>query len=288
MLRCFRAVVENGRLSDAADVLGRTSSAVSMMLGQFEEHIGAPLFETTRKARLTPLGEQIYHEARRELDHFERTLANIEGLSRAQLGHIRLAVTPSVAIAILPPILKRFMADHPKIRIEIQDMNSAAVQRELEGERADIGLASIEPAAGLEHYKLFSDPFGVVCRSDHPLAKDWQSLTWADLAGEDFIANGLCDQIGDPGFRSVLDRSRLAVPNTTSLLGFVRAGIGITLLPRLAVSSESDDLSFLPLLDTSVQRDVWLVTQPKKMLTPAARAIVQAILISGDLKVQSF
>ncbi len=287
MLRCFRAVVENGRLSDAADVLGRTSSAVSMMLGQFEDHIGAPLFETTRKARLTPLGEQIYHEARRELDHFERTLANIEGLSRAQLGHVRLAVTPSVAIAILPPILKRFMAEHPKVRIDIRDMNSAAVQRELERERADIGLASIEPVSGLERYKLFSDPFGVVCRSDHRLVKDWKSLTWTDLAGEDFIANGLCDQISDPGFTSILERSRLTVPNTTSLLGLVRAGLGITLLPRLAVSSDYDDLSFLPLLDATVQRNVWMVTQPKKMLTPAARAIVQEILESGDHNIQT-
>jgi len=287
MLRCFRAVVENGRLSDAADALGRTSSAVSMMLGQFEEHIGSPLFETTRKARLTPLGEQIYHEARRELDHFERTLANIEGLSRAQVGNVRLAVTPSVAIAILPSILKRFMVAHPKIRIDIRDMNSASVQRELERERADIGLASIEPVAGFERYKLFSDPFGVVCRSDHRLAIDWKSLTWVDLADEDFIANGLCDQITDPEFRSLLGCSRLTVPNTTSLLGLVRAGIGITLLPRLAVSADYDDLAFLPLVDTTVQRDVWLVTQPKKMLTPAARAFVQAILASGGLKVQN-
>ena len=278
MLRCFRAVVDNGRLSDAAEALGRTSSAVSMMLKQFEDHIGAPLFETTRKARLTTLGEQIYHEARRELDHFDRTLATIEGLSRSETGNVRLAVTPSIATVILPPILQGFIAARPNVRIEMRDMNGAAVQTELQQERADIGIASIAPTAGLERQKLFTDPFGVVCRADNRLARDWTRLTWDDIEGEDFIANGLCDQITDPRFQSVLDGSRLNVPNTASLLALVRSGVGITLLPRLAVPSDFDDLVFLQLADASQRRDVWLITQSRHRLTPAASAFVDAIL----------
>ena len=74
MLRCFATVVKHGSLSEAADALGRTPSAVSMMLKQFEDHIGAPLFETARKSRLTPVGDLIYEEARREVTHFENTV----------------------------------------------------------------------------------------------------------------------------------------------------------------------------------------------------------------------
>lgn len=285
MLRCFRAVVETGRLSDAAEVLGRTSSAVSMMLKQFEDHIGAPLFETTRKARLTPLGAQIYQEARRELDHFDRTLATIEGLARSEAGFVRLAVTPSVATVILPPILQAFIAARPKVRVEMRDMNSAAVLEAVQHERADIGLASIGPVAGLERRKLFSDPFGVVCRADNRLARDWSDLTWDDIAGEDFIANGLCDQITDPRFQPVLAASRLSVPNTASLLALVRAGVGITLLPRLALPPGFSDLAFLPLADTSQRREVWLVTGARSFLTPVATALVESILAAriGDL-----
>lgn len=277
MLRCFQAVVDQGRLSDAATALGRTSSAVSMMLKQFEEHIGAPLFETTRKSRLTPLGEQIYREARRELEHFDRTLAAIEGLSRAETGFVRLAVTPSVASAILPPILQAFIATHPKVRIEVRDMNSAAVQRALMQDRADIGLASIGPAPGLERTRLFSDRFGVVCRIDNPLARDWADLTWDDIKGEDFIANGLCAQINDPRFLPVLAAARLTVPNTASLLALVRAGVGLTLLPRLAVPADLSDLAFLPLADAQWRREVWLATPARAWLTPAAKAFVAAI-----------
>lgn len=102
MLRCFTMVATHGSLSDAADVLGRTPSAVSMMLKQFEDHVGSALFETARKSRLTPIGELILAEARREVAHFENTVSVIEGLSRAELGYLRLAVTPSVATTVLP------------------------------------------------------------------------------------------------------------------------------------------------------------------------------------------
>ena len=105
MLRCFQAVANHGSLAAAA-ALGRTPSAVSMMLAQFEDHIGAALFQTARKSRLTPLGDLILAEAQRELGHFDCTIAAIEGLSQAKFGSVRLAVTPSVAQVILPPVLR--------------------------------------------------------------------------------------------------------------------------------------------------------------------------------------
>ena len=75
----------------------------------------------------------------------------------------------------------------------------------------------------------------------------------------------------------MLDASRLNVPSTASLLALVRKGVGITLLPRLAVSETATGLAFLPLKDSKAQRQVWLISQPKQRLSPAARALAQAI-----------
>ncbi|MBT6543661.1 MAG: LysR family transcriptional regulator [Rhodobacteraceae bacterium] len=277
MLRCFQAVANHGSLAVAATVLGRTPSAISMMLKQFEEHIGAPLFETARKARLTPLGALILTEAQRELGHFDRTIQAIEGLSQAKLGSVRLAVTPSVAQTVLPPVLQRFMQDHPKVRIDLRDMDSTAVADELIHDRADIGLASIASLPGFERQILFSDAFGVVCRADHPLSQNWHDLSWADLQGVDFIVNGLCAQISDEAFQPVLDAARLTVRNTASLLGLVQAGMGLTLLPRLAVLPGFNDLCFLPLRDTTVRRTVWMVTPLRQMVPPAVRAFAEVL-----------
>jgi DNA-binding transcriptional LysR family regulator len=223
----------------------------------------------------------IHAEARRELDHFDRTVSTIEGLSRAELGFVRLSVTPSLAQSVLPPILHRFLQDHPNVRVDMADMDSAAVHEDLKAERADIGLASIGALQGFDCRPLFSDRFGVICRRDHPLAHDWDQLTWTDLEGIDFIANGLCSQIRDEGFAPILDNARLMVRNTASLLGLVKAGVGITVLPRLVVLPEFTDLAFLPLANLDARREVWMITQPRQMLTPAARALAESIRHAG-------
>ena len=282
MLRCFRAVADQGSLADAAEVLGRTPSAVSMMLRQFEDHIGAPLFESARKSHLTPLGALIHAEARRELEHFDRTVSAIESIARAEAGHVRLAVTPSVGQAIMPPILQGYMAAHPGVLVDMRDSDSASVQQDLAAGRADIGLATLPPMPGFDRRLIFTDRFGVVCPADHPLARDWSDLTWSDLAGTEFIANGLCHHIQDDSFAPILERARLHVANTASLLSLVRAGAGVTLLPELAMQRADDDLAFLPLLDSSAVREVWMLTPPEPLLTPAARAMAQAIRSAGQ------
>jgi len=274
MLKCFAAVARHGSLSNAALELGRTPSAVSMMLKQFEDHVGAPLFETGRKSKLTSIGDLIYEQARHEVSHFETTVSVIEGLARSEVGYLRLAVTPSVATAILPPIISAFTKTHPKIQIELRDMDSASIARDLRRETADIGIGTLGDIEGMHRVALFSDAFGVICRADHALARQWDGLTWRDMHDHVFISNGLCHFITDPDFAPILANSRLMVHNTASLLGLVREGVGITVLPKLAATELHSDLAFLPLIDVTAKRTVHMVSKPAKLLLPAARAFV--------------
>lgn len=277
MLRCFQAVADHGSLTGAAEALGRTPSAISMMLRQFEDDVGAPLFEGARKSRLTPLGTLVRAEATRGLAHFAHTVEAIEALARGQAGHVRISCTPSVAQTIMPPILHDFMTAHPRVHINMRDTDSAAVQRHLIEGRADIGIASLPPLPGFQRDLLFSDPYGVVCPVGHALMQDWQQLTWADLHAVRFIANGLCSQITDTGFQPILAACNLMVRNTASLLTMVRAGAGVTILPQLAVLPEFPDLAFLPLANTKARREVWLMTLPDSSASPAVNALAQAI-----------
>ena len=277
MLKCFATVAQHGSLSDAAAALGRTPSAVSMMLKQFEDHVGSPLFETARKSRLTPLGEMIFEEARREVGHFENTVSVIEGISRSEMGYLRLAVTPSVATEILPKVIRTYTSKHPKVQIDIRDMDSEAIAHELLRERADIGIGSLPEFEGMTRQELFTDAFGVVCRKSDPLAQDWDQKTWRSMGDFTLIANGLCDKISDPDFVAMLAKSRLRVPNTTTLLSLVREGVGITILPRLAVSNLQNDLAFLPLADISARRTVHMVSAQKNLLLPAAKAFLVTV-----------
>ena len=278
MLKCFVAVARSGNLSDAGDRLGRTPSAVSMMLKQFEEHLGEALFESDRKSRLTTLGEFVLEEAVRGVDHFERIVMAIENFAQSKAGYVRIAAVPSVAEAILPHAVRSFLQAHPEVRIDIQDMDSASVIRELERERVDLGIATdISHSADLHHGELFSDAFGVVCLADHPLTEIPRPIDWAAIEAWPFIANGLCGHIAHETFQRVFARSNLMVHNTTSLLALVRAGVGYTVLPRLVANRAGRELTFLPVSDPAARRKIDIIRQAHAAPSPATRNFERAI-----------
>lgn len=285
MFRCFAAVANSGNLADAADKLGRTPSAVSMMLKQFEDHLGAPLFESERKSRLTPLGAFALKEAIREIDHFERTVISIDNFARSKAGFVRIAAVPSVAEKILPQVVRGFVQDRPGVRIDIRDMDSAGVLRELDRERVDIGLAtSVGVGAEIDRENLFSDAFGVVSRADHPLAASAAPLAWEALEQWPYIASGVTALIDSKSFQAMASRSLLMVRNTTSLLALVRAGVGITVLPRLVVDIADPTLVFLPVADKTAQRSIDVLKRAHTSLAPAAEIFEQALRrITGDI-----
>lgn len=278
MLRCFVTVARSGNLAGAADQLGRTPSAISMMLKQFEEHLGAPLFESERKNKLTAMGNFVLDEAMRELDHFDRTVAVIESFARAESGFVRIAAVPSVAEIILPQVVRDFLRDRPGVRIDIRDIDSAAVLRELERERVDLGLATgIGASARIDRDMLFSDAFGVICRVDHPLAAGDLPVDWRALEQWRFIANGICGHIADETFRHVFTASRLMVRNTTSLLAMVRAGVGVTVLPRLVVDGGEREVRFLPVADPLARRRIDILRRADVSPSPVAQSFEEAI-----------
>ena len=246
MLRAFAAVAEGGSLAKAAERLGRTPSAVSMMVKQLEDHLGVPLFESGRKSRLSAMGRFAFEEARGMLEGFERGVGALEDFARSKAGFVRLAAVPSVAEVILPSVVSRFLEDHPEVRIDIRDMDSASVHRELTRGRIDLGLASGgAPDGRIRATALLSDAFGVVCPKGHPLTEKTAPLRWSALAPYPFIANGLCSQIDDEDFQNVLSGSALMVRNTSSLLAMVRAGIGITVLTPTDRSGGRQDHALL-------------------------------------------
>lgn len=277
-LRTFVMVAESGNISDAADRLARTPSAVSMTLKQLEEHLGRPLFEGDRKSRLTGLGAYVLEQARHEVEHFTRTVRSIESYARNEIGQIYVACVPSFATHLLPMVLRTYLWNWPRIEIDIQDMDSQSVRRAVEQGRVDIGIATAPAgSAGPNVAPLMTDPFGVVCPVDHPLTALDRPLEWGDLREHVFIANGICALIEDPEFQDILGQSTLMVRNTTSILAVVASGVGITVLPRLAVPPDTERAHFLPLQNEQILRPLHILTRPNSALTPAAEAFIETL-----------
>lgn len=277
-LRCFVTVAEMGSISAAAVRLHRTASAVSMTVTGLEAQLGRPLFEAGSKNRLTPFGAYVFETSSEQLKQFERGMKSIEAYARNDFGRVDIAVVPSVATVYLPGILSNFVGRYPHVVLSIRDDSSAQINKLVELGQIDVGIASLtEDASNLGFQPLLSDPLGVVCSPSHALNRLNRPLSWSDLQGHRFIANGTCGLIRAAQFRSLLAESEMDVQNTTSLLALVATGFGITTLPRLAIAEEREDVAFKTTRYARLQRTIGIVTSKNRSLAPAAAAFVDAV-----------
>lgn len=274
-LRCFVTVAETGSISAAAARLHRTPSAISMTVSGLESQLGRPLFEAGSKSRLTPFGAYVFETSRKQLKQFTRSMESIEAYARNDFGRVDIAAVPSFATRYLPGMLANFIGRYPQVVLSIRDASSAQINQLVEQDHIDVGIASPpEDTSTLQFRPLLSDPLGVVCSRSHALSELDRPLTWDDLRGHSFIANGTCELIRDADFRAILASSDMDVQNTTSLLALVAAGFGITTLPRLAVPVDRRDVAFIPTQYDRLQRTIGITTSTGRSLAPAAAAFV--------------
>ena len=270
MLRAFSVTAAQGTLAGAAAALGRTPSAVSMMLAQFEKEVGGALFETDRKSRLTPLGQLVLEESHRATDAFDKSTDAIRRHVMSTAGIVRIAAVPSATVALLPDVIEAFRATHPDVRIEISDVDSATVRARVQRDEADIGIVSARPDAPLEGERIRSDDLGIVCAENGPIHMahlDTQGASdWGQLSLEPLSANPLCELVDHPIINELRFSSTLEARNTTAILSFVRRGLGASILPFDAVRNQPDRVEFFVPAHSESQRELRKIKYEKEML----------------------
>ena len=253
-----------------------------MTLAQLESHLGKALFESDRKAKLSAVGAFKLTHARKQLRHFNHTISTIETFANAGTGRVRIASVPTIASTILPLAFKTFSATYPNVQIELRDMDSASVIRAMENERVDIGIATL-PAGKTPFTRtpLLTDNLGIVCRNDHRLAQKTSRLVWPDVQGEILIANDLWKAISDPEFQAHYQNASIAVQNTLSLLAMVKAGVGISVLPLMAKALHMPEITFRPIGDKRVKRQIDVLQHPKERMPPAGVNLIRHIIAAS-------
>jgi DNA-binding transcriptional LysR family regulator len=273
-LRYFVLVAETRSYHAAAERAARTQPAISLAIRELEGRLGQPLFERGNKTELTPYGRACLPKARGLIEHFTRTVEELSLAADSRTGRVSVASVPSFATRLLPEVLNRFTRLHPDVHITVEDDTAEHVrERVLEG-RVDFGIASLARAEGnLEFEPLMTDVMGLVCRRDHRLARERRPLAWHDLEGEKLISNGTCRLLDGTPAQHVMERAQFAVSNIISLKATLRANLGITALPQLALSRDDTELTFIALGEPRVERELGLVMPRRRTLSPAAQAL---------------
>jgi molybdate transport repressor ModE-like protein len=249
-IRIVRAIADTGTITGAARTLGYSQPAVSQHLQRTESRLGLPLVTRIgRSVRLTEAGQVLARHALAITSALDAASGDLADLAGLRTGSVRLAAFPTASSTIVPRLLALMAKDHPGIRVnyvEAQPPEAVAMLREgsidlaitfsYPGDRSD---PHRESANGLGMETLFTEEMVVVLASDHPLAGE-SAVDVAVLAGERWIAGcprcrghllAVCESAGfTPAIAFETD-------NASAVLNMVASGLGVAMLPRLALAT---------------------------------------------------
>lgn len=280
-LQTVLAVAEYESFIAAAAYLKTSQPAVTRTLKHVEEVLGVRLFDrSTRSVQITAAGKEFVGVAGRILNDLKITLASIRDIAEQRRGQVIVASIMSVANGKLPGIIAGFRQDFPRIELHVRDNVHGSVIEDVRSGAADFGIsylgdlpdAFVSKAVGKED-------FVAVLPKEHPYAER-TTLTLKDFAGVPLVSLP-----SDSRTRRLIDGAASAagvelnhvvtVAQFATMLGFVRAGVGMAIAPRSGVTGHlGRELRAVPLKGRTLTRELGIITLKQRDPSPAAAGLM--------------
>lgn len=287
LLRTFVVIAEEKSITRAAERMMLKQPSVSNALKRLEERLGRRLVERdANRFELTEVGRLVYEESIEVFGTVSRLPVLVRDARDEVTGHVAIAVASHVVSPLFDRALAEFHSQHPRASLAISVAPSVDVARQVRERRASFGLGLVsqrDPA--LEYGIVYREFFGFFCGPKHHLYKR-SGLTLGDLAGETSVSFQT-DHVSDALRPIALLRSEAKldarVVGVSSSLEEVRrmivAGLGIGPLPLHVARRDLEDglLWRLPPYDAPPAIDIFLITNPKKSLNRAEKALLAAL-----------
>jgi DNA-binding transcriptional LysR family regulator len=280
-LRTFAIVVEHGSFSAAAERLGLTQPAVSLQIRQLEKRLGTVLIERVgRKARPTAAGAELLAHA----DGIEAAVSSaVEAVARhatGTMGRIRLGTGATACIFLLPPILGELRRRYPSLEVTVITGNTADIVKAIEENVMDVGLVTL-PAAGrsLEITPVTEDELVAIAPRDMDLPKRVSAANLSKRALLLFEPGGNTRRIVDKWFASgnVALNPIMSLGSVEAIKAMVEAGLGCSVLPSMAVTSEKRPNLLIRSLSPRLHRRLAVVIRRDKRLVRGLKVTVDAL-----------
>jgi len=287
--RYFVAVVRDGTFTKAAEHLYITQPSLSEQIRKLETELGSPLFQRLgRKLALTSAGESFLPHAEKVMFEVEQARARVQEVRGLRRGRLSIGVLPSAAARLLPKFLAEFRHRHPGVEVSLREENdSGEFEQMVHDGLLDLAIVRL-PArrhTDLDVELLVREPMVMVAPPGHRLG-DRRSVALAELANEPFVTmkpgHGLrdcllqfCRQAGfDPHI--VFEANHLG-----SVMGLVLAGLGITVVPRMAAGHEGRRVR---VRDGFAYRDLGVIWRQGQPLSPPARIFLDMMRRSAGVE----
>jgi DNA-binding transcriptional LysR family regulator len=292
-LRYFVAVAEECHFGRAAARLHIAQPPLSQQIKQLEAELGVPLLtRSTRKVEVTLAGERYLERAKAILASLEAAAVEVNRIASGEVHRLAIGFTGSVTYELLPALARMLRADLPSIELDLKgEMLTPRQVAALADGTLDLGF--LRPPvrdAAIEVRVLRREPLIAVLPEAHPLA-DRSSVRLSDLKSERFISylsqnrsverDAVFDACEAAGFVPVVE---LEVAETSTLVVFVAAGIGVALVPASVQHLMITGAVFRPLAGTTREVELAVATRAGDDSPALARVLarVHALLGGGQ------
>jgi len=271
-LKYLCAVADRQHFGHAAKSCYVSQSTLSAGIQELEETLGVSLVErNNRNVLLTSLGQDVVDRGREILVEIEDLISMCESSGAPFSGKLRLGVIPTIAPFLLPRMLRALRETQPDFKLFIREDQSQPLVDSLHAGELDVLLLALPfPADNVDNMTLSVDPFVLACPLDHALSAK-SPLHSSDLQGESLLLleDGHC--LREHALEACkLRDNQISVPyqatSLTTIVQMVANGIGITLLPKMAVDADitaGTELAVIPFGEVGVSREIGLMWRKK-------------------------
>jgi DNA-binding transcriptional LysR family regulator len=286
LLSVFREVATRGSFSEAAQALSFTQPAVSQQIARLERELGTRLLaRNAHGVTPTPAGAVLLRHAEAVLAQLREAEAEVQSVAGVQRPRLRVGAFASAAASIMPPALAALRASQPAAEVTLHVVELPDSLDDLRTGDLDLALVldseltPLELPAGVEAVPVFDDPMLAALPYSHRLAGR-SAISLADLGSEEWMVCGVSGTCPDTNVVLRACREAGFAPQVTfasndysAIQGMVASGMGVALIPSLALVSARDDIAIRPLHGATPTRRVRAA-----MATDRPSALADALL----------
>jgi LysR family transcriptional regulator, benzoate and cis,cis-muconate-responsive activator of ben and cat genes len=250
-LKYFLAVADELNYGRAAARLNVAQPSVTRAVQGLENELGVTLFlRDKRRVELTPAGRVFANEARSVLSGLERGARQARRVERGEVGTLTIGFEGLSSFAFIPPAVQAFQARYPDVTVELREMSAAEQAAGLKDHRIELGFVVPpidDPAIAVE--VVGSESLVLAMPAAHRLAQQ-PTVKTAQLAGERFVGSSTLCGTNRPimvALRACAKPQVAQVSDMQLRLGFVAAGLGVTLVPASVAELTRAGISYRPL-----------------------------------------
>lgn len=283
----FLAVARMGNFGRAAETVHVSQPGLSSQIAQLESRLGGALFERGAGAgpvRLTALGERLLPVAQELIDTAKRLDAASRAGRSALSGRLRLAIIPTVAPYLIPHLVPALRARHPALELELHEVVTDDLTPGVVSHRFDAGIMALPVGDGaLQALAVLRDRFLIALSEDDTTYLSGPARPESIQAERLLLlADGHClrDQALEVcGLRNPRRKLNLEAASMATLMRMVASGMGMTLIPQLALADENRDgrLRIVPFAEPAPSRDLAVVWRRNAETGADARALADVV-----------